>query len=130
MQPVVPDSLEPLYSDRGYSPGVRTGNLLFIAGMLGRDTRLNVIEDREAQLVQMFDNMALVFREAGYTFNHVADLTGYFTNLERDYALFADIRRRYLVEPWPAITLIGVAALSHPALICELKGVAVVPASD
>ena len=130
MQPVIPAPLEPIYTTRGYSPGVRVGDLLFIAGMLGRDEALNVVADHEARLERMFDNMGLVLAEAGCTFSHVAELTGYFTNLDRDHALFADVRRRYLSEPSPAITVIGVAAPSHPSLICELKGIAVIPATN
>ena len=130
MHPVIPAPLEPLYTTRGCSPGVRVGDLLFIAGMLGRDEALDVIADHEAQLARMLDNMGLVLAEAGCTFSHVAELTGHFTNSDRDHALSADVRRRYLPEPWPAITLIGVAALSHPSLICELKGIAVVPATN
>jgi enamine deaminase RidA (YjgF/YER057c/UK114 family) len=49
---IVPSSLELLYSKRGHSPGVCVNGFLFVSGMLGRDSDLNVIPDPEAQLRQ------------------------------------------------------------------------------
>ena len=40
-----------------YNPGVKAGNLLFIAGQVGRDENLNVVEGKEAQFVQAFENV-------------------------------------------------------------------------
>ena len=62
--PVVPSDLDVLRSQRGYSPGVRTGNLLFVSGMLGRRPDLSIVEEPETQLIQMFDNLGLVLKEA------------------------------------------------------------------
>tara|TARA_Y100000588_G_C13730772_1_gene701317 strand:+ start:171 stop:569 length:399 start_codon:yes stop_codon:yes gene_type:complete len=124
---VVPKDLDVLRSQRGYSPGVRTGNLLFISGMLGRRPDLSIVEEPEAQLVQMFDNLGLVLKEAGSDWNGVVEMTAFLTELQRDYALFMQVRDRYIREPYPAMTMIGAAELAQPGLICELKAVAVVP---
>ena len=51
--PIVPDDLDVLRSQRGYSPGVRTGNLVFVSGMLGRRADLSIVEEPEAQLIKM-----------------------------------------------------------------------------
>lgn len=126
-EPIVPTQLDLLRSKRGYSPGVRVGNLLLIAGMLGRDEALNVIADPEAQLTRMFENMGLVLEEAGCSWSDVVELTGYFPTLQRDYDLFMTVRDRYIREPYPVMTMIGVAELALPGLVCELKGMAVIP---
>lgn len=128
-EPIVPDALDILRSKRGYSPGVRAGTLLLISGMLGREADLTIVSEPEAQLVQMFENMGLVLREAGCDWSDLAEITGYFTDLQRDYDLFMRVRDRYVSEPYPAMTMIGVAELAQPGLICELKGIAVIPAS-
>lgn len=127
-QPIVPAALDLLRSKRGYSPGVRVGDLLLISGMLGREADLAIVADPEAQLVRLFENMGLVLEEAGCGFADLVELTGYFPHLQRDYALFMTVRDRYVSEPFPAQTMIGVAELAQPGLICELKGMAVVPA--
>jgi len=124
--PIVPDDLDVLRSQRGYSPGVRTGNLVFVSGMLGRRADLSIVEEPEAQLIKMFDNLGLVLVEAGCDWDGVVEMTAFLTELQRDYALFMQVRDRYIREPYPAMTMIGVAELAQPGLICELKAVAVV----
>ena len=125
--PVVPSDLDVLRSQRGYSPGVRTGNLLFVSGMLGRRPDLSIVEEPETQLIQMFDNLGLVLKEAGSEWKCVGEMTAFLTELRRDYALFMQVRDRYISEPYPAMTMIGTVELAQPGLICELKAVAVVP---
>ena len=127
LESIVPTSLELLYAKRGYSPGVRAGSILLISGMLGRDADLTIITDPEAQLVQLFENMGLVLTEAGCGWTDIAELTAYFTHLQRDYQLFMTVRDRYIREPYPAMTMIGVAELAQPGLICETKAIAVRP---
>lgn len=127
IEPVVPTSLELLQTKRGYSPGVRLDSTLLISGMLGREADLTIITDREAQLVRLFENMGSVLAEAGCDWTDLAELTGYFTHLQRDYDLFMMVRDRYIRAPYPAQTMIGVAELAQPGLICEVKAIAALP---
>ena len=127
LDPIIPDDLDVLRSQRGYSPGVRTGNLVFVSGMLGRRADLSIVEEPEAQLVKMFQNLGLVLTEAGCDWNGIVEMTAFLTELQRDYTLFMQVRDRYIIEPYPAMTMIGAAELAQPGLICELKAVAIVP---
>ena len=95
--------------------------------MLGRRADLSIVEEPEAQLIKMFDNLGLVLAEAGCGWNGVVEMTAFLTELQRDYTLFMQVRDRYISEPYPAMTMIGAAELAQPGLICELKAVAVVP---
>lgn len=124
---IVPDGLEKLYTVRRYAPGLAVGELLLISGMLGRDADLRVIEAPEAQFVRLFENFGRVLAAAGCSFADVVELTGYFTHLQRDYDLFMTVRDRFLTADVPAQTMIGVAELAMPGLLCELKGIAVRP---
>lgn len=126
-EPIVPAALELLHSKRGHSPGVRVGNLLLISGMLGRDENLSIVSERGDQIAQVFENIGLVLAEANCGWDNVVELTGYFTHLRRDFDLFMAVRNQYIREPYPAMTMIGVAELAQPGLICEVKGIAVVP---
>jgi enamine deaminase RidA (YjgF/YER057c/UK114 family) len=49
---VVPEDMKDLHEQFRYSPGVKAGLLLFMAGQLGRDEHLNAVEDKEAQFAQ------------------------------------------------------------------------------
>jgi len=51
---------------------VRTGNLVFVSGMLGRRADLSFVEEPEAQLIKMFDNLDLVLTEAVCDWNRTA----------------------------------------------------------
>ena len=123
---IVPEALGLLHAKRGHSPGVRVGSLLLISGMLGRDADLAVVPEPEAQITQIFENMGQVLAEAGCGWRDLVEMTAYFTRLQRDFELFMKVRDRYVGTPYPAMTMIGVAELAQPGLICEVKGIAVV----
>ncbi|MDJ0944923.1 MAG: RidA family protein [Kiloniellales bacterium] len=123
---IVPEALGLLHSQRGHSPGVRVGSLLLISGMLGRDADLAVVREPEAQITRIFENMGLVLAEAGCGWGDLVEMTAYFTRLQRDFELFMTVRNRYVEAPYPAMTMIGIAELAQPGLICEVKGIAMV----
>lgn len=126
---IVPKGLENLYTEKFYAPGVRVGEMLYVSGMLGRDAALRVIEDPEAQFTRVFENTALVLGEVGASFQDVIEFTGYFTHLQRDFPLFQIVKDRFVTDDLPAQTAIGVAELSMPGLLVELKCTALVPAA-
>jgi enamine deaminase RidA (YjgF/YER057c/UK114 family) len=101
---------------------VRAGNFLFISGQVGRDEHLNIIEGKEAQFTQAFENVKKVLAAAGATMDHVVDMVSYHTDL-RDLPLFIQVRDRYVTNPerYPAWTAIGVTALAMPGLTAEIK---------
>ncbi|MDP6873273.1 MAG: hypothetical protein QF521_07085, partial [Alphaproteobacteria bacterium] len=57
---IIPDGLENLYTEKGYAPGIRVGNMLYVSGMLGRDETLHVIKEPEAQFARVFENGEVV----------------------------------------------------------------------
>ncbi len=112
-----------------YSPGVRAGSLLFIAGQVGRDEGLNVVAGKEAQFTQAFENVKKVLAAAGATMDDVVDMVSYHTDM-RDLPLFIQVRDRYVTnsERYPAWTALAVAALAMPGLFAEIKCTAFLPA--
>lgn len=124
---VIPEGMENIYEQKRYAPGVRVGDMLFVSGMLGRDRNLTVIEEPEAQFVQLFENMGKVLAAGGATFRDVIEFVGYFTDLQRDFPLFQSVKDRYVEPDFPAQTAIGVSQLSTPGLLVELKCTAVIP---
>jgi enamine deaminase RidA (YjgF/YER057c/UK114 family) len=121
---VVPKEMEVIKQRFRYNPGVKaTGVLLFIAGQVGRDQNLNVIEGKEAQFVQAFENVKTVLSAAGATFDDVVDMVTYHTDM-RDLQLFMSVKDRYYTGEYPAWTGIGVTSLAMPGLMVEIKCVA------
>lgn len=127
-QDIVPAGMEAIHRDIRYSPAVRAGNTLYIAGQIGRDENMQLVEGREAQFVQVFENLGKVLAAAGASFNDVVDVTSFHTDL-RDLPLYMQVRDRYFTGPQrPAWTAIGAAALcGQPGYFLEVKAIAVLP---
>lgn len=125
---IVPLEMQNLHDRFRYSPGVRAGDLLFIAGQVGRDEDLNVVVGKEAQFTQAFENVKKVLAAAGATMDDVVDMVSYHTDMG-DLPLFIQVRDRYVTntERYPAWTALGVTALAMPGLIAEIKCTALLP---
>jgi len=121
---IVPNDMEIIKQRFHYNPGVKAGNLLFIAGQVGRDANLSVIEGKEAQFVQAFENLKKVLTAAGATFDDIVEMVTYHTDM-RDLQLFMSVKDRYYKGEYPAWTGVGVTALAMPGLMVEIKCVAV-----
>ncbi|CAG2372389.1 MULTISPECIES: RidA family protein [Burkholderia cepacia complex] len=123
---IIPAGMEAVYEKIGYAPGVRVGDTLYISGQIGRDAAMQRVEDREAQIVQAFENLKHVLEAAGALFNDVVDLTTFHTDM-RDLPLFMQVRDRYFhAHPRPAWTAVGAHMLGGaPGYIVEIKAVAV-----
>ena len=120
---IVPESMRIINEPYHYSPAVRAGNMLFIAGQVGRDADMNVVEGKEAQIVQAFENLKLVLNEASADFDDVVEIVTYHTDM-RDLALVVEVKDRYFKNRYPTWTGVGVSALSTPGLEFEIKATA------
>ena len=123
-QIIIPPGMENLYEQFHYAPAVRVGNTLYIAGQLGRDENLQVVQGTEAQFTKAFENLKTVLEAAGGTLADVVDIVSYHTDM-RDIMLFLEVKDRYFTQDYPPLTAIGVAALAMPGLQVEIKATAV-----
>jgi enamine deaminase RidA (YjgF/YER057c/UK114 family) len=125
---VVPAGMEAVYERIRYAPAVKVGSTIYVSGQIGRDDKMKLVEGREAQTVQAFENLKKVLESAGASLSDVVDVTTFHTDM-RDLPLFIEIRDRYLTtHPMPAWTAIGAHMLGGTAgYIVEIKAVAVLP---
>jgi enamine deaminase RidA (YjgF/YER057c/UK114 family) len=125
---VVPAGMEAVYERIRYAPAVKVGNTIYVSGQVGRDAKMQLVEGREAQTIQAFENLKKVLEAAGASLSDVVDLTTFHTDM-RDLPSFIEIRDRYLTtHPMPAWTAIGAHMLGGTAgYIVEIKAVAVLP---
>jgi enamine deaminase RidA (YjgF/YER057c/UK114 family) len=124
-QAIIPKGMEAIYENIHYAPAVRVGNTLYISGQIGRDENMKLVEDREAQFVQTFENMKKVLTAAGATFDDIVDVTSFHIDM-RDLPLYMQVRDRYFTGNYPAWTAIGAASLcGAPGYFLEVKAVAV-----
>ena len=95
-----------------FSPAVAAGGLVFLSGQVGQDPKTARLVDGgfAAELEQIFANLEAVLAAAGKSFAHVARVGVYLTDM-RDYAALNEAYTRCFERPFPARTVIAVAAL-------------------
>jgi 2-iminobutanoate/2-iminopropanoate deaminase len=108
-----------------FSPGIRIGNTLYVAGHLGRDPVSSklVTGGVEAETRQALNNIREVLRAAGMDLKDAASVTVYITNFA-DFARFNAVYREYFPSDPPARATVQVAALNDGAHV-ELQMIAV-----
>jgi len=124
---IVPEGMEVVYDKIRYAPAVKVGSTVYVSGQIGRDGNMKLVEEREAQIVQAFENLKTVLEAAGATLGDIVDVTTFHTDM-RDLPLFMEVRDRYLnTHPLPAWTAVGAHMLGGAAgYIVEIKAVAVI----
>ena len=123
---IIPAGMETIFERFHYAPGVLVDDTLYIAGQVGRDADLNVVEQTEAQFAQAFENVSKVLQAAGAGFDDVVEMVTYHVDM-RDLPLFMQVKDRYFTNRLPAWTGIGVSALAMPGLLVEIKCTARLP---
>lgn len=100
---------------RPFSPGLIVGKTLYVAGQVGQDLATGKVPEKfDEETKRCLDNIGLILKEAGYTFDDVVSVNVYLT----DMALFQDMNKVYMTyfkEPRPVRTTVGVTKLAGPA---------------
>lgn len=120
---IIPPGMENIFERFRYAPGVLVDDTLHIAGQVGRNANLEVVQGTEAQFNQAFENVAKVLEAAGAGFDDVVEMVTYHVDM-RDLPLFMQVKDRYFTGRLPAWTGVGVTALAMPGLLVEIKCVA------
>lgn len=108
----------------GYSPAVRAGGLLFIAGVVGFRADGTVPASAAEQAELAMHRLIELLRLEGLTMADLVETVSYHVDLEQNIAAFLPIKARYFERPFPAWTLLGIAALGLPELKIEIRAIA------
>ena len=102
---------------RPFSPGIMVGDTLYVAGQTGSDLKTGKMpEEFEAEVKQTLDNIGLVLKEAGMTFDNAVTVHVYLTDMTLFPRMNA-VYTTYFKEPRPARTTVGIAKLVGTARI-------------
>jgi reactive intermediate/imine deaminase len=100
-----------------YSQAIRAGDTVYLSGQIALDPKtMQLAEGIEAQIHQMFANLAAVAAASGGSLADAVKLTIYLTDLAH-FAKVNEIMAKYVPEPFPARAAVGVAALPRGALV-------------
>jgi enamine deaminase RidA (YjgF/YER057c/UK114 family) len=123
---IVPKGMEASYERLHFAPAVRDGRRLFCSGQIGSLEDGSLPADPEAQFTRAFENVAAVLSEGGSSLDDLIELTTFHVGFDTHIRTFAAVKDRFVSEPYPAWTAIGVSALAFGALV-EIRAVARVP---
>jgi reactive intermediate/imine deaminase len=105
-----------------YSPGILTGEFLYVSGQGAKDAAGQIPTDTEGQVRNVLENVKTIVEAAGLTMEHIVYTQVYLT----DYADEGPLNRiwkQYFPKAPPARSTIGVAKL--PGTPLEISAVAV-----
>ncbi len=123
-QMIIPAHLKSLHDNWHFSPGVLVGDTLYISGAIGFLPDGTIPANPEDQYIACFENIKAVLEEAGASFDNLVELTSYHTDLQHSLSLFSQIKDRYVTDPYPTWTALGVRELSRRDLVVEISGLA------
>jgi len=125
-----PEGAPPAQGLYSHAARVSAGDIYFIAGQLsvGDDGEIVGKNNFEAQFLRVFDNMGMVLKAMGMTFDHVAKFTTYFVHsqdIEKFMALRAKHFPTYFKSPiFPPNTICVIDRLVKEEFLFEVEAVA------
>jgi 2-iminobutanoate/2-iminopropanoate deaminase len=101
-----------------FSQAVKVDGFIYFSGHVGQDpaTGKLVTGGIAAETERVFQNLSAVLKAAGKGFDDVVRAGAYLTNMS-DYGTLNGIYAKHFSQPFPARTVIGVAALPLGACV-------------
>jgi enamine deaminase RidA (YjgF/YER057c/UK114 family) len=121
---VIPKGQEGLYEQFHFAPAVKDGDRLFCSGVIGVGADGKASPDPETQFTQAFETLSAVLKAAGASFADVVEMTTFHVGLRQNLGKFMKVKDKYLGEPYPAWTAIGVTELAFSGGLVEIKVIA------
>ncbi|MDG1231253.1 MAG: RidA family protein [Pseudomonadales bacterium] len=118
---IVRDSGKFLYDNFHFSEAVESDGLLLCSGIIGTGQDGKVPEDIREEFDNAWSGVISLLEEAGADASHIVEYTSYHVGLQADMAAFMEVRDKYLGEPWPAWTAIGITELAVPGAHVEIR---------
>ena len=110
----------------GFAAALRYGDWVIVSGVTGRNPDGTVIQDAEGQYRAAFEEIGQTLQAAGASWASVIDMSTFHQGgTPEERALFSQVRRDYVSEPYPAWTAVTVAALNSPDVLVEIKVIAI-----
>ena len=109
-----------------FSPAIVTGDLVYTSGQIGIDSKTGQLAEGgfEAQLAQVFKNLAAVLDASGSSLEHVVKATVFLADMN-DYNTLNEFYKKQFKGDPPARTTVQVARLPRDAKI-EIEMIAVI----
>jgi 2-iminobutanoate/2-iminopropanoate deaminase len=101
-----------------FSQAIEVGGFIYFSGQVGQDPATGKVVEGgiAAETERVFQNLSAVLKAAGKSFNHGVRAGVYLTSMS-DYVALNGIYAKHFSQPFPARTVIAVAALPLGACV-------------
>lgn len=127
IETIVRDSAKFHYENFHFSEAVASDGFLLCSGIIGTGQDGKVPEDISAEFDYAWADVISLLKEAGTDASHILEYTSYHVGLQAHLAAFMAVRDKYLSEPWPAWTAVGISELAVPGAHVEIRVTAKLP---
>ena len=121
METVVPPSMKAYYENFHFAPAVIDGDAIRCSGVIGVGEDGKASDDPETQFTVAFEGVKTVLEAAGASLADITEMTTFHVGLSKHLAEFMKVKDRFLAEPFPAWTAIGVVELAIPGGLVEIR---------
>jgi len=118
---VIPASMQGMYDRFHFAPAVRSGDFLLCSGQIGVAADGRAPADQAEQFTLAFEAVKAVLAEAKLDFADVVEMTTFHVRMSETLGAFMAVKDRYLPEPFPAWTAIGISELAFPGGLAEVR---------
>ncbi len=110
--------------DWHFSPGIETGDFVFFSGITGTRPDDSIVPDPETQFHDAFSILTNNLIQAGLELPTIVELTTYHVGLRQHLNAFIKVKDKFIAEPYPAWTAIGVSELISDGALAEIRAIA------
>lgn len=122
---IIPAGHESIYKSWGYAPAIRSGDMIYVSGVIVTLAGEGSIEDRYALgFKNALEEIEKILGEASASLDDVIDITTYHTDLPGQIRIATAVRKAAMTEPHPTWTAVGTTALAVPEGVTEIKVIA------
>ena len=115
---IIPELAKATYEQMHFAPAVVDGETLRCSGSVGIDfNTFTVPDDPTTQFTLAFEALALVLGEAGLDYSDITEMTTFHVDMSKHMDAFVAVKDKFIAEPYPAWSAIGVSELAMGALV-------------
>lgn len=113
------------YDTWHFAEANRVGRTIWVSGQRGFDERDQIARDPVIQARVAFRQLERILRDSGATMDDIVCLTTYHVDMAHLEG-FRAVKDEFIRAPYPAWTIVGVAALASADMLVEIAAIAVV----
>jgi enamine deaminase RidA (YjgF/YER057c/UK114 family) len=121
---VITNSGQYMYDNFHFSEAVRSNGFLLCSGVIGLGAKGEVPEDIKEEFRNAWKGIGRILAECDLGYDDIVEYTSYHVGLHATTGDFMSVRDKFLSEPWPAWTALGITELAVPGAHAEIRVIA------